>query len=143
MSDSASLVIRPGRSNYAYAAVFLVLAAIVLSLVASRGIHSLGDLIIGSLVVGGLGFLGINGLLGAALPKIVVHREVVEARDRLGRLHRLARAQVGRAARRSLFAPLQAGITRPDALLLIGKDGRCLLRIPESDYESRNPPAPG
>lgn len=136
MGHNAIVIIRPSRSNYVYAGVFLFLAVIILALTQLRGIHSVSDAIIVSLVVGGPALLGISSLLNAAVAKITVDGDTVEVRNRLGLHQRIARAEVGRAVRTSLFAPAQGGISQTDRFLLVGKDGRCLVRLPESDYRT-------
>jgi hypothetical protein len=133
--QTGTLVVRPSRSNYFFAAVFLFRAVIIWAIAASRGsVKSLGDAIIVLLVVGGAALVGISQLLSAAVARVTVDGDNVHVRDRLGRRRGFARAEVSIAARRSSFAP-QVGITMPNAFLLAGKNGRCLLRLQEIDYD--------
>lgn len=134
MPSDPPLAIRSTRLGYGFAAVFLSLAAIIVLAILFRGsIHSSSDLILAVLMVGGATLLGLSQLLFAALGRVVVDEGGIEVRDALGRTQRFARNEITRAARRSVFAPAQAGIYR-DELLLIGKDGRCVARFWDSDY---------
>jgi hypothetical protein len=132
-----TLVLRPSRSNYAFGGVFLFLALLLLVIVQSR-IHGLSDAILASVVVGGLALLGISDLLSAALAKVTVDGDTVLVRDRLGRHRCIARGDLSHAAIRSIFAPRRYGGNRTNAFLLVGKNGRCLVRLPEDDYGAEN-----
>jgi hypothetical protein len=136
VSDTGTLVLRPSRSNYIYAGVFLFLAVIVWVIIQARSdIKSPTDAILALLVVGSAALVGISQLLSAAVARVTVDGDTVHVRDRLGRRRSFTRAEVSIAARRSTFAPIQAGITMPNAFLLANKDGRCLLRLQEIDYD--------
>src|ERR1700730_2844004 len=135
MPSDTPLVIRSTRFGYGIAAVFLFLAAIIVLAILFRGsIHSSSDLILAVLVVGGTTLLGLSQLLSAALGRVVVDERGIEVRNSLGRTRRFARDDIRRAARRSVCAPAQAGIYRTE-LLLIGKDGRCVARFWDGDYD--------
>ena len=116
------------------AATFLVLASMTLYVILERGlINSVGAAIIASLFVGGATLFGISELLSATLEKIVVDGDTVQMRDRLGRHVRFARSEISHAAMRSTFEPPQY-VVRMNDLLLVAKNGGCLLRVPEPDY---------
>jgi hypothetical protein len=100
-------------------------------------IRSQSDLIVAWLVFGSLALYVISDLLGSALPKLVVDGDTVEVRDRLGRHRRFARSEVSHGAMRSIFAPRRYGNSRVNAFMLVSKDGRCLVRLPEEDYDPR------
>jgi hypothetical protein len=133
-----TLVIRPHRSGYVFGAVVLLLGAIAWAIAQALGsIRSQSDLILAWLVFGGLALYAISDLLGTAVPKVVVDGDTVEVRDRLGRHRQFARSEVSHGAMRSIFAPRRYGNTRTNAFLLVSKDGRCLVRLPEEDYDPR------
>jgi hypothetical protein len=135
---SPTLVIRPHRSGYVFGAVVLLLGAIAWAIAQARGsIRSQSDLILAWLVFVGLALYVISELLGTAVPKVVVDGDTVEVRDRLGRHRRFARSEVSHGAMRSIFTPRRYGNSRTNAFLLVGKDGRCLVRLPEEDYDPR------
>lgn len=116
------------------AAVFLFLALLTLYVILERGlITSLGEAIIAAFVVGGATLLGISELLSATVEQIVVDADTVQMRDRLGRHVRVARSEISHAALISSFEPPQF-VVRLNDLLLVGTNGRCLLRVPEPDY---------
>jgi PH (Pleckstrin Homology) domain-containing protein len=138
MPSDPPLVIRSTRLGYAAAALFLFLAAIIVLAILFRGsIHSFSDLILAVLVVGGATLLGLSQLLFAAFSRVVVNEGGIEVRNALGRTRRFAQDDITRAARRSVFAPAQAGIYRTE-LLLIGKDGRCVARFRDGDYDTED-----
>jgi hypothetical protein len=114
--------------------VFLVLGVILAATILSRGlVHRWSDAIIAVAVVGGVALLAINNFLSAAAARIVVDGDNVVVRDWLGRERRFDRVDVDHAARRSIFAPAQSGISQEE-FFLVGSDGRCLLRLSEADY---------
>jgi hypothetical protein len=138
MPSDPPLVIRSTRVGYGIAAGFLVLAAIIGLVILFRGsIRNSGDLILAVLLVGGATLLGLSQLLLAALGRVVVDEGGIEMRNALGRTRRFARDDIGSAARRSVFAPAQAGIYRTE-LLLIGKNGRCVARFWDGDYDTED-----
>ena len=57
----------------------------------------------------------------------------IQMRDRLGRHVRVARSEISHAALISSFEPPQF-VVRLNDLLVVGTNGRCLLRLPEPDY---------
>jgi hypothetical protein len=138
MASDPPLVIRPTRLAYGAAALFLFLAAIIVLAILFRGsVHSSGDLIVAVVLVGGVTLLGLSNLLFAALGRVVADQRGIEVRSALGRTRRFARDDIRSAARRSVFAPAQAGVYRTE-LLLIGKDGRCVGRFWDGDYDTED-----
>jgi hypothetical protein len=138
MRQSESLVIRPNRSGYLFGSGFLLITAVIWVIVqALRSIRSQNDLIIAWIVFPLLVLLGISLLLGAALPKVAVDGDMVQVRDGLGRHRRFARSEVSHAALRSIIAPSRYAWVSTNAFLLIAKDGRSLVRLPEEDYDPR------
>ena len=129
------MVIRPSRFGGVMGGLFLLLAAIIAAIIASRGaVHSAGDAILAVLIVGAAAIYGLSGLLDAVLARIVVDDQTVEIRNLFGVRRRYPRELIRSAARRSIFAPAQSGIYQHE-LLLIGEDGRCLARLWEADYD--------
>ena len=112
----------------------LLLDAIILATIELRGlVHHPTDAALATLIVGGLALYGLNDVMVAAVARIVVDDDAIEVRNQVGRRRRFARTEIGHAARRSVFAPAQSGIYQ-DELLLIAKDGRCVLQLWEADY---------
>jgi hypothetical protein len=136
---SATLVIRPHRSAYVFDGVILALTGIAWVIAQVLGsIHSQRDLILGWIVFGGFAVYGIGDVLATALAKVTVEGDIVHVRDRLGRHRRFARAEVSRAAMRSINVPrLYMGMLPANAFLLIDRGGRCLLRLPADDYDTK------
>jgi len=131
------LVIRPHWSGYVYAGVMFLLTAILWVIAqAMHSIKSPTDVIIAWIVFSGFVFYGITSLFSTALPKVTVDDDAVLARDPLGRHRRFARSEVSHAAMRSILVPTRYGFIRADALFLVGKDGRSLLRLPADDYDT-------
>jgi hypothetical protein len=136
---SATIVIRPHRSAYVFDGVILLLTAITWVIAQVLGsINSKLDLILAWIILGGVAVYGVGDILATALAKVMVEGDIVHVRDRLGRNRRFARAEVSQAAMRSINVPrLYTGMLPADAFLLIGKDGRCLLRLPADDYDTK------
>jgi ABC-type iron transport system FetAB permease component len=133
--ETAILVIRASRAGYGFAGLFLLLAVVLLVIIQSRGVvHSSSDAILASFVIGSVVLLAISYFLSAVVARVVVDGNTVQVRDRLGRHRRFARAEISRAAMRSISAPTVYGPSQPTAFLLVSRDGRCLVRLPESDY---------
>ncbi len=133
-----SLVIRPHRSGYVFGVAFLLLTAIIWVIAqALNSIRSQNDMIIAWIVFPIFVLFGISILLGTALPKLTVDGDVVQVRDGLGRHGRFARSEVSHAAMRSIIAPSRYAWIPTNAFLLIGNDGRALLRLAEVDYDPR------
>jgi hypothetical protein len=129
------MVVRPVRFGGVMGGLFLLMDAIVFAIIASRGqIHGPGDAILAVVVFGCFAMYGLNGVFVAVLARIVVDDHAVEVRNGFGVSRRYPRELVRSAARRSIFAPAQAGIYR-DELLLIGENGLCLARVWVSDYD--------
>lgn len=127
--------IRPHPSGYVFAGVFLFLAVVILAIVLARGsVHGFGDLFIAAIVIGVAALVAINEILSTGVPIIAVDGDAVQVRDRWGRHQTFARSEISHVARRSLFAPMQYGMILPGAFMLVGKNGRCLVRLAESDY---------
>ncbi len=135
---SPTLVIRPHPSGYVFGAVVLLLGAIAWAIAQALGsIRSQSDLIVAWLVFGGLASYVITDLIGTAVPKLVVDGDTIEVRDLLGRHRTFARSEVSYGARRSVFVPRRYGNSRTTAFLIVSKDGRCLVRLAEEDYDPR------
>jgi hypothetical protein len=133
-----SLVIRPHRSGYVFGGIFLLFTAVIWVIAqALNSIRSQNDVIIAWIVFPVLVLFAISILLGTALPKVTVDGDDVQVRDRLGRHRRFARSEVSHAAMRSIVAPSRFGWNPTNAFLLIGMDGRALLRLAERDYDTR------
>jgi uncharacterized protein DUF6560 len=133
-----SLVIRPHRSGYVFGVAFLLLTAVIWVIAQSlNSIRSQNDMIIAWIVFPIFVLFGISILVGTALPKVTVDGDSVQVRDGLGRHRRFARSEVSHAAMRSIIAPSRYAWIPTDAFLLIGKDGRALLRLAEVDYGTR------
>jgi hypothetical protein len=121
-----------------FGAVVLLLGAIAWAIAQALGsIRSQSDLVVAWLVFGGLASYVITDLIGTAVPKLVVDGDTIEVRDLLGRHRTFARSEVSQGARRSVFVPRRYGNSRTTALLLVSKDGRCLVRLAEDDYDPR------
>lgn len=101
-------------------------------------INSQLGLILAWIILGGVAVYGIGDILSTALAEVMVEGDIVHVRDRLGRHRRFARAEVSYAAMRSINVPrLYMGMWTTNAFLLVGKDGRCLIRLPEDDYDTK------
>jgi hypothetical protein len=138
VSLSATVVIRPERSGYVFGCGFLLATAgLWLIAQAMYSIKSQNDMIIAWIVFPLFVLFGISILLGTALPKVTVDGDTVQVRDRLGRHRRFERSEVRHAAMRSIIAPSRFGWWQTNAFLLIGTDGRALLRLAERDYDTR------
>jgi hypothetical protein len=138
MRQPESLVIRPHRSGYVFGSAFLLLTAVIwVSAQALNSIRSENDMILAWIVFPLLALLGISMLLSTALPKVTVDGDMVQVRDGLGRHKRFVRSEVSHAAMRSIIAPSRYAWLPTTAFLLIGKDGRALVRLPEDDYDPR------
>ena len=112
----------------------LLLGAIIIAIIQLRGLmHRPSDAALAALIVGSAALYGVNEILVSAVARVVVDDNGIEVSNQLGHRRRFARTGVSRAARRSVFAPVESGIYQ-DELLLIAKDGRCLARMWESDY---------
>jgi hypothetical protein len=136
--QTESLVIRPDRWGYFFGSAFLLSTAVIWVIVqALHSIRSENDLIIAWIVFPLLVLLGVSTLLGTALPKVTVDGDMVHVRDGLGRHRRFARSEVSHAASRSIIAPSRYAWLPTNAFLLIAKDGRSLVRLPEDDYDPR------
>jgi hypothetical protein len=136
--QTESLVIRPHRSGYVFGIAFLLITAFIWVIVqALNSIRSQNDMIIAWIVFPILVLFGIGIVLGTALPKVTVDGDVVQVRDTLGRHRRFVRSEVSHAAERSIIAPTRYGFIPTNAFLLIGNDGRSLLRLPEDAYDPR------
>jgi len=116
--------------------MFLLTAILWVIAQAMHSIKSPTDVIIAWIVFSGFVFYGITSLFSTALPKVTVDDDAVLARDPLGRHRRFARSEVSHAAMRSILVPTRYGFIRADALFLVGKDGRSLLRLPADDYDT-------
>jgi hypothetical protein len=128
------LVVRASRLAYVWGGIVLLLDAIILATIELRGlVHRPTDAALATLIVGSFALYGLNDVMVAAVARIVVDNDAIEARNQVGRRRRFARTEVSHAARRSVFAPAQSGIYQ-DELLLIAKDGRCVLQLWEADY---------
>jgi hypothetical protein len=138
VSQTATLVIRPDRSGYVFGCGFLLATAVLWVIAqAMHSIKSQNDMILAWIVLPIFVLFGISILLGTALPKVTVDGDRVQVRDRFG-LHRwFARSEVSHAARRSIIAPSRFGWYPTNAFLLIGVDGRALLRLAEIDYNTQ------
>jgi hypothetical protein len=137
MRQTESLVIRPHRSGYVFGiALLLITAAIWVIAHALNSIKSQNDMILAWIVFPLLLLFGISILLGVALPKLIVDGDILQVRDGLGRHRRFARSEVSHAAMRSIIAPTRYGFIPRNALLLIGRDGRALVRLQEDDYDT-------
>ncbi len=136
---SAVLVIRPHRSAYVFDGVILLLTAIAWAIARVLGsVNSQLDLIPAWIILGGVAVYGIGDILATALAKVTVEGDIVQVRDRLGRHRRFARADVSHSAMRSINVPrLYMGMLPTNAFLLIGKNGRCLLRLGEDEYDTK------
>jgi uncharacterized protein DUF6560 len=133
-----SLVIRPHRSGYVFGVAFLLFTAVIWVIAqALNSIRSQNDMIIAWIVFPIFVLFGISTLLGTALPKLTVDGDFVQVRDSVGRHRRFARSEVSHAAMRSIIAPSRYWWIPTNAFLLIGKDGRTLLRLAERDYGTR------
>ena len=138
MRQPESLVIRPHRSGYVFGSGFLLLTAVIWVIAqAFNSIRSQNDMILAWIVFPLLVLLGISMVLGAAVPKVTVDADIVTARNWLGRHKRFVRSEVSHAAMRSIIAPSRYAWLPTNAFLLIGKDGRSLVRLPEDDYDPR------
>jgi hypothetical protein len=138
MRQTESLVIRPHRSGYVFGSAFLLFTAVIWVIVqALNSIRSQNEMILAWIVFPLLVLFGISILLGSALPKLTVDGDMVQVRDRLGRHRRFARAEVSHAAVRSIIAPTRYGWVPTNAFLLIGQDGRALVRLREDGYDAR------
>jgi hypothetical protein len=136
--QTESLVIRPHRSGYVFGSAFLLITAVIWVIVqALKSIRSQNDMILAWIVFPILLLFSVSILLGTALPRVSVDGDIVEVRDWLGRHRRFARSGVSHAAMRSIIAPTRYGWLPTNAFLLIGKDGRSLVRLPEDDYDPR------
>jgi hypothetical protein len=134
-----SLVIRPHRSGYVFGIGFLIFTAFIWAIAqALNSIRSQNDMIIAWILFPVLVLFGISILLGNALPKVTVDGDIVQVRDGLGRHRRFARSEVSHAAKRSIIAPTRYGWLPTNAFLLVGKDGRSLIRLPEDEYDPRS-----
>src|ERR1700693_1503566 len=136
---SATLVIRPHRSAYVFDGVILLLTAIAWVIAQLLGsINSQVGLIVAWMIFGGFAVYGIGDILATALAKVTVEGDIVHVRDRLGRHRRFARAEVSHSAMRSINVPrLYMGMLRTNAVFLVGKNGRCLLRLGEDEYDTK------
>jgi hypothetical protein len=138
VSQTANLVVRPERSGYVFGCGFLLATAVLWVIAqAMYSIKSRNDMIIAWIVFTLLVLFGISILLGTALPKVTVDGDSVQVRDRLGRYRRFARSDVSHAAMRAIIAPSRYMWNETNAFLLIGMDGRALLRLAERDYDTR------
>jgi hypothetical protein len=138
MRQPGGLVIRPHRSGYVFGGAFLLCTAVIWGIAqALNSIRSQNDLIIAWIVFPLLVLLGISMVLGTALPKVAVDGDMVQVRDGLGRHRRFARSEVSHAALRSIIVPSRYAWLPTNAFLLIAKDGRSLVRLPEDDYDPR------
>jgi hypothetical protein len=138
MRQTESLVIRPHRSGYVFGSAFLLVTAVIWVIAkALNNVRSQNDMILAWIVFPLLVLFGIGILLGIAVPKLTVDGDMVQVRDRLGRHRRFARSEVSHAAVRSIIAPTRYGWVPTNTFLLIGKDGRALLRLAEVDYDTR------
>jgi hypothetical protein len=138
MSQTESLVIRPHRSGYVFGGAFLLFTAVLWVIAqAMNSIRNQNDMIIAWIVFPILVLYGMSILLGTALPKVTVDGDIVQVCDWLGRRRRFAREEVSHAAMRSVIAPSRYGWNPTNAFLLIGMDGRALLRLAERDYDTR------
>jgi hypothetical protein len=138
MRQAESVVIGPHRSGYIFGSALLLITAVIW--VIAQALNSLkthNDMILAWIVFPLLVLFGIRILLRTALPKLTVDGDVIEMRDRLGRHRRFARSEVSHAAVRSITAPTRYGWVASNAFLLIGKDGRALVRLREDDYDPR------
>src|ERR1700694_208613 len=134
MPGATILVIRPSRFGYVTGGIGLLLDAIIVAIVAFRGVvHGPIDAAVVTLIAGGFALYGLNDVLAAAVARIVVGDDAVEVRNQVGRRRRFARTEISHATRRSVFAPAESGIYQ-DQFLLIANDGRCLARLWEADY---------
>ena len=131
--------IRQHPSGYVVAGVFLFLGVVILAIILARGsVRGFGDLIIATIVIGVTALVAINEILSTAVPSIAIDGDTVQVRDRWGRHRTFARSEIGHVARRSLFAPMQYGMILPEAFMLVGKNGRCLVRLAEGDYATED-----
>jgi hypothetical protein len=136
MPGGTTLLIRPSRFGYVTGGIVLLLDTIIVATVAFRSVvHRPIDAAGIALIAGGFALYGLNDVLVAAVARIVVGDDAIEVRNQVGRRRRFARTEISHAARRSVFAPAESGIYQ-DEFLLIGKDGRCLARLWEADYNS-------
>ena len=114
----------------------LLLDAIIVANIQFRGIlHRPIDAALAAIIVGSIALYGLNAVLVGAVAKTVVDDDTIEVRNRVGHRRRFPRSDFNHAARRSVLAPAQSGIYQ-DELLLVRKDGRCLIQLWESDYSS-------
>jgi len=138
MRQTESLVIRPHRAGYVFGGAWLLFSAVIWVIAqALNSIRSQNDMVLAWIVFPILVLYGISVLLGTALPELTVDGDIVVVRDWLGRHRRFARSEVGHAAMRSIIAPTRYGPIPTNAFLLIGKDGRSLVRLPKDDYDPR------
>jgi hypothetical protein len=136
--QAESLVIRPHRSGYVFGSAFLLSTAVIWVIAqAFNSIRSENDIILAWIVFPLLVLLGISTFLATALPKVTVDGDIVIVRNWLGRHKRFVRSEVSHAAIRSIIAPSRYAWLPTNAFLLIGKDGRSLVRLPEDDYDPR------
>jgi len=137
MRQTESLVIRPHRSGYVFGGAFLLFTAVIWVIAqALHSIRSQNDMIIAWIVFPILVIFGMSILLGTAVPKVTVDGDIVQVCDWLGRHRRFARSEVSHAAMRSIIAPSRYVWNPTNAFLLIGMDGRALLRLAERDYDT-------
>ena len=138
MRQTESLVIRPHRSGYVFGGAFLLFTPVIWVIAqALNSIRSQNDMIMAWIVFPIFVLYGISIFLGTALPKVTVDGDIVMVRDWLGRHERFVRSEVSHAAMRSIIAPSRYGWNPTNAFLLIGMDGRALLRLAERDYDTR------
>jgi hypothetical protein len=136
--QAESLVIRPHPSGYVFGSAFLLITAVIWVIAqALNSIRSENDMILAWIVFPLFALLGISMLLGTAMPKVTVDGDIVMVRNWLGRHKRFVRSEVSHAAMRSIIAPSRYAWLPTDAFLLIAKDGRSLVRLPEDDYDPR------
>jgi hypothetical protein len=135
---SPILVVRPHISGYVYAGIFGFFAVVVWVIAQAMGsIKSHNDLIVAWLVFGAFALVVIYELLCTAMPRVIVDGGKIQVRDLLGRHRSFTRSDVSHAAMRSILVPRRFGGYRSNAFLIVGKDGRCLARLPEEDYDPR------